>query len=99
LVPLEPEPSAPEVVRLMCWAGKNAGVGPFAAVAGAVAELVGLGLLGHTEEVVVENGGDIFMQVKRKRVVAVYAGDSPFSGTISMAPLGQMAAQTPHPLQ
>jgi len=38
----------------MASAGEKAGVGPMAAVAGAIAEHVGIDLLGHTHEVVVE---------------------------------------------
>ena len=42
---------SPEIVRDMLTAGKNAGVGPMAAVAGAIAERVGFGLLELTEQV------------------------------------------------
>jgi len=42
-----------------------AGVGPMAAVAGALAEYVGQDLLKLTPNVIVENGGDIFLKIKR----------------------------------
>jgi hypothetical protein len=32
----------------------------------------------------VENGGDIFMQVKRRKRVGIYAGESPLSGKIAL---------------
>ena len=60
---LEPWPEeriAPKVVREMIFAGKTAGVGPMAAVAGAVAGHVGMGLLEILPEVMVENGGMCF---------------------------------------
>ncbi|MFW6181131.1 MAG: UPF0280 family protein [Spirochaetota bacterium] len=56
-----------------------AGVGPMSAVAGAVAEWVGRTLLARTPQVIVENGGDLFVATRRQRVMLVYAGeDSPF---------------------
>jgi ApbE superfamily uncharacterized protein (UPF0280 family) len=63
----------------MTAAGAAAGVGPMAAVAGAIAEAVGRGLLAHSNEVVVENGGDIFLQTDEPALAAVYAGTSPLS--------------------
>jgi ApbE superfamily uncharacterized protein (UPF0280 family) len=70
---------APEIVRDMIVAGARAGVGPMAAVAGAVAEHVGRGLLRHSEETIIENGGDIFLKTDDAATVAVFAGGSPLS--------------------
>ncbi len=70
---------AATIVRDMIAAGNAAGVGPMAAVAGALSEHVGRGLLAHTEEVIIENGGDIFLQTVEAATVAVWAGDSPLS--------------------
>jgi ApbE superfamily uncharacterized protein (UPF0280 family) len=67
----------PSVIREMAAAGKNAGVGPMAAVAGLVAETVGKGLLGHSPEVIVENGGDIFICVSQPVTVGIMATHSP----------------------
>jgi hypothetical protein len=58
---------------------KTAGVGPMASVAGAVAEFVGRDLLKHSESVIVENGGDIYLKVVRDTRVGIYAADSPLS--------------------
>ena len=55
-----------------------------AAVAGAIAEAVGKDLLAYTPEVIVENGGDIFMKISQPRLVGVYAGESPFTGRIAL---------------
>jgi uncharacterized protein len=82
--PLRVSPFAPKVIRLMAWAGKKANVGPMAAVAGSIAELVGKELLKHSKEVIVENGGDIFMKVTKPRKIGVYAGSSPFSEKIAI---------------
>jgi ApbE superfamily uncharacterized protein (UPF0280 family) len=43
-----------------------------AGVAGAMAAYVGGGLLTFSDEIIVENGGDIFMKTKRERVLHVY---------------------------
>lgn len=86
-VTLEPylvkEP-APGIVLEMARAGNLAGVGPMAAVAGALAEIVGRWLLRERAEVVVENGGDIFMKVVERASVAILAGKSPLSNKIAL---------------
>ncbi len=79
LVPIEPEPTAHPAIAAMCKAGSAANVGPMAAVAGAFAAYVGEELRKHTDKVIVENGGDIFMYTRDIRTVAIYAGDSPLS--------------------
>ncbi len=75
---------APEIALAMAEAGRLAGTGPMAAVAGAIAERVGRGLLGESREVVVENGGDIFMASCRTRRIAVFAGASPLSMKVAL---------------
>ncbi len=75
---------APAIVRQMAQAGQKAGVGPMAAVAGAIAECVGQELLTFTPEIIVENGGDIFLKIKKNRVVGIFAGDSPLTGKIGL---------------
>lgn len=87
LTSLEPVPvprTAPDIVRTMAHAAQQVGVGPMAAVAGAIAEKVGRDLMRFSPEVVVENGGDIFIKATRKMVVGVYAGDSPFTANIAL---------------
>ena len=83
-VPVDVEPGAPEVVRAMAAAGLAANVGPMAAVAGAVAERVARGLAPHSSEVIVENGGDLYLVGRTPRRVLLVAGDSPLSGTVAI---------------
>lgn len=83
LEPLEVGEDAPRVANLMADAAEKTGVGPMAAVAGALADL----MLGDVVKqgcgyAIIENGGDIAMQIDRVAKVAVYAGSSPFSGKI-----------------
>lgn len=79
LTPWAPDSWAPAIVREMIEAGRKAGVGPMAAVAGAVAARVGTGLLPLSGTVVVENGGDLFIRKAAAVTVAIFAGDSPLS--------------------
>ena len=84
---LEPVPvpsHAPRIVLEMIRAGSLAGVGPMAAVAGALAEMTGRELLAFTPEAIIENGGDIFLKVTRKRVIGIYAGNSPLTGKLGL---------------
>jgi len=82
-VPLEVPESAPSIVRRMADAGAIAGVGPMAAVAGAVAEDVGRGLMAYSRTVIIENGGDVFMTSTQPRSVVLFAGESPLSGKVA----------------
>lgn len=87
LTSLEPVPfdkGAPDIVRVMLKAAEKAGVGPMAAVAGAINEFVGHELLNFSPEVIIENGGDIFIRSLRKRVIGIYAGKSPLNGKIGL---------------
>lgn len=79
LVPWPLTEPAPKIVRDMVWAGSQAGVGPMAAVAGAVAEHVGIDLLKYSSEVIIENGGDVFLKTDGPTTVGIFAGKSPFS--------------------
>jgi hypothetical protein len=70
---------APKIISDMIQAGARGGVGPMAAIAGAIAENVGLGLLTHTDQVIVENGGDVFIKTRDPVMVGIFAGSSPLS--------------------
>ncbi len=82
--PLKPDEMDSPVVLRMINASRKAGVGPMASVAGAVAEFVGRNLLRLSDEVIVENGGDVFIHVKRGITVGIFAGTSLFAGKIGI---------------
>jgi uncharacterized protein len=86
LVPVTVGQEAPASARKMAAAGKSAGTGPMAAVAGTAAELVGRSLASEFQirEIVVENGGDLWVSVVRPLTVSVYAGTSPLSGKMGI---------------
>jgi hypothetical protein len=87
LTALEPFPignDAPSIVKIMAEAAEKVNVGPMAAVAGAITEFVGQELLRVTPEVIVENGGDIFLKITKPRLVGIHAGTSPYTGKIAI---------------
>lgn len=84
LEPLETLPGAPTEAVKMASAGRLAGVGPFAAVAGAIADGIGKVLREHSPDVIVENGGDIFLLSKKRRTIGLYAGESGLSGRVGL---------------
>ncbi len=79
LVPLRFDPEAPRIVRDMLLAAQGLSVGPMAAVAGAIAESVGAALQEFSGNVVVENGGDLYLATQGETTVGVFAGESPVS--------------------
>jgi hypothetical protein len=96
LKPYKTSMEAPCIARSMAEAAAKAGVGPMAAVAGAFSRKIGrlLERAYGLEEIVVENGGDIYIRIKEPAVLSVYAGNSRLSGKIaieippSLSPLG-----------
>lgn len=84
LVPIEPQDDAPVIIRHMCQASKSAGVGPMAAIAGAISFYTAKDLLSSSSELVVENGGDIYVAGARERRIGIFAGKSTFTGKIGL---------------
>jgi ApbE superfamily uncharacterized protein (UPF0280 family) len=86
LEPIGEDPLAPVLIREMLQASVAAGVGPMAAVAGAIAEAVGRDLLRHSRSVIVENGGDIFLRIDEGETsVGIFAGPgSPLNEKVAL---------------
>jgi len=85
LTPMPDEILTPPIIRAMLAAGRTASVGPMAAVAGAIAEFVGKGLIDDgCNEVIVENGGDIYLRRSTDCTIAVFAGESPLSNRVGL---------------
>ncbi len=95
LVPLNITSTDP-MIQQMLTASQLAQVGPMAAVAGTVSEFIGKKAIANndTKEIIVENGGDIYMDSQSDRRIMIYAGDSKLSNKIGllirkeMMPLG-----------
>ncbi|MBW2648540.1 MAG: UPF0280 family protein [Deltaproteobacteria bacterium] len=85
MTPVEADEFAPAIIREMTEASRRCGVGPMASVAGAIARNVGLDLMKHSDNVIIENGGDIFLKLmNRDAIVGIFAGDSPLSYNVSI---------------
>lgn len=80
LTALKPIPvgiNAAPIVKEMAEQSRKANVGPMSTVAGAIAEFLGNDLLkAGYKDVIVENGGDIFLKTRKTRKVGVYVGRS-----------------------
>ncbi|MDI9593765.1 MAG: UPF0280 family protein [Atribacter sp.] len=85
LVPIDVDDFAPPICKIMAESVKKARVGPMAAVAGAVNDRLANELLSKTTELIIENGGDLFIRSLRERVIAIYVGEnSPFKSHIGL---------------
>ncbi len=84
LVPYGVPPEAPPIARAMGEAAEVFGVGPMAGVAGAFADHLGRYLGTMSPQVLVENGGDLYIASRRERLVGIFAGDSPLSGKMAL---------------
>lgn len=86
LVPLAPPSGLPDLIKEMYNASAMAGTGPMSAVAGAVAEHICSDIVSEFgyNEVVVENGGDLFLKLNSVSTISVYAGNSPLSEKIGL---------------
>lgn len=80
-----PPAHAPALAYAMAAAAALVCVGPMATVAGAFAQAAGVFLAAYSSEVIVENGGDIYLATTKERIVGIYAGEnSPFSGKLAL---------------
>lgn len=86
LAPLQSSSGLPSLLDEMYKATAIAGTGPMSAVAGSVAEHICEDIAAEFgyNEVVVENGGDLFLRLTSPASVYVYAGRSPLSDKIGL---------------
>mgnify|MGYP000016029340 CR=1 FL=1 len=83
LKPVEVDANSPDIVKKMSQASKSWSVGPMAAVAGAIAQMLGKRILCQSKNVIIENGGDIYAKLTFPLQCGLYAGGkSPFTGKI-----------------
>jgi ApbE superfamily uncharacterized protein (UPF0280 family) len=84
LVPVGLLADAPEIAQRMHRAASQAGVGPMAAVAGAIAQMAAeAALAAGACEAVVENGGDTYLFSPETVMVALYAGSAALGGRLA----------------
>jgi len=82
--PVVVDSDAPEIIKDMARAALLVNVGPFASVAGAIAGAVGRELSGEISDVIVENGGDVFIKSSKPRKVGIYCGPDEISNRIGL---------------
>jgi len=77
LIPHPVLPGAPSIVLRMAEAASQAGVGPMAAVAGAIAEFTLRAMIeAGATHALVDNGGDIALSIDRPVTVGIFTGPS-----------------------
>jgi len=80
--PLACDANAPDIIRHMQQASSAAGVGPMAGVAGAVAYYSSLGV--KCRELIIENGGDIYLKSVQDRTVKIHTANKYFGDKIKI---------------
>jgi ApbE superfamily uncharacterized protein (UPF0280 family) len=84
LVPYPVPQGAPALARDLAEAAEVFGVGPMAGVAGAFADHLGRLLQTESPEILLENGGDLYIASRSQRRVGIFAGASPLSGKLAL---------------
>lgn len=84
--PLSISEKAPPLVQLMVESTKKANVGPMAAVAGTFAKLIGERICEEFQlsNLIIENGGDIWLKSSEPVIVRIDAGNSSLTGLIGI---------------
>ncbi len=86
LVPYKVKDNAPEIAKTMAEVAEKAAVGPMATVAGTFSHLIGEEIKSkfNINEIILENGGDIYASSDTNIVISIFAGDSPFSSKLKL---------------
>ena len=86
LKPFQPNENAPSEAKEMAIAAEKAGIGPMSAVAGLFAREIGEEIIQNfsVEELVIENGGDIYVLLKDELMLSIFAGESILSERIGL---------------
>jgi ApbE superfamily uncharacterized protein (UPF0280 family) len=85
LEPYTAEKNAPGIIIQMARYSAACGVGPMASVAGAIAQFTAGDLRKYSPELIIENGGDIYLESRQERLLGIFAGNSPLSGKLALA--------------
>jgi ApbE superfamily uncharacterized protein (UPF0280 family) len=86
LVPIDLRAEAPEIARRMAWAARRAGVGPMAAVAGAMAQIAAeAALAAGAQEAIVDNGGDIYLKAVEPVLVTLGTGTAKLADRLAFS--------------
>jgi ApbE superfamily uncharacterized protein (UPF0280 family) len=84
--PLEVHADAPEIAMRMARAARLVGVGPMAAVAGAMAQCAAAAAIETgAKEAIVENGGDIYLRAVEPVLIALVAGTAELTNQLAFS--------------
>jgi len=85
LQPIDLRAEAPEIACRMAQAAERVGVGPMAAVAGAMAQRAAeAALAAGAEEAIVDNGGDLYLQAVEPVLVALGTGTATLAAQLAL---------------
>ncbi|MDZ7795695.1 MAG: UPF0280 family protein [Candidatus Marinimicrobia bacterium] len=92
LVPLHAEEHAPKLIRDLAEASFTTGVGPMAGIASAFAEEIGKSCKREFgfKEIIAENGGDTYIDVRSEIRVSLFAGSHSLSNRIRLVILPEV---------
>jgi hypothetical protein len=82
--PIAVEEGSHDMIKHMSEVSFVSNTGPMASVAGAISYYVGIELMKHSNEIIIENGGDIFIKSNHNRKIKIFAGNSIFSNKLSI---------------
>lgn len=93
LVSYEAKVNAPTIFQKMSKVTRQSGIGPMSAVAGAVASQIAKEIKEKykVQEIIVENGGDIYADIQKDMDIAVFAGTSPLSEKVGLTIPGRIS--------
>jgi ApbE superfamily uncharacterized protein (UPF0280 family) len=84
--PVELRADAPQIAQRMARAARLVGVGPMAAVAGAMAQCAAeAALKAGAQEVIVENGGDIYLQAAEPVIIGLGTGRAELANQLALS--------------
>jgi uncharacterized protein len=84
LSPVVLKPGYPEIIKKMCMLSADFNVGPMAAVAGTINEFLAEKLNKYCGSLIIENGGDLYLRLKKDLVLGIYVKNNFFKDSISL---------------
>ncbi|MCD5414040.1 MAG: UPF0280 family protein [Clostridiales bacterium] len=94
LKPLADFSDEPQIIQHMKKASRQCNVGPMATIAAAVSMYISKDIVNKNTDLIIENGGDIFVKTSKERRILIHAGNSLLSDRLSikisptMSPIG-----------
>ncbi|HAJ95978.1 MAG TPA: UPF0280 family protein [Actinobacteria bacterium] len=84
LVPVRARSHYPVLIKKMCRAARMFGIGPMAAVAGAVCDRIAESIAHTCRFLMIENGGDVYIKSDMPVEIGLYSGNKYFSDRLNI---------------